>query len=711
MLSRSSLPPRPEELALEIQDLRSRLQEAEETLRAIREGEVDALVVQEDRSDKVYTLKSADRSYLLMIEGMRQGAVSLTSDGRILYCNRGFARLLQRSPENVTGGTLADFVVAESRPLLETLLRRGWTEGGSQGEAVLLAADGTGVPAFLDFSTLALEEGVFTLHLVVADLTEQKRIEALVASEDLTRSMLEQAADAIVVCNEEGVVVCASRAAHELCGDNPMLRPFEAVLPLVYGGSLLQPPGGSEADRRLFSLDPVLSGGRLQGVEVRLDRAGRDLLLSAGPLRDAGQRIGGCVITLTDITERRQAEERLRLLYGEARAANEAKDQFLAALSHELRTPLAPVMAVVSKLEADERLPPDVHDALAMAHRNIGLEARLIDDLLDLTRIARGKLELEPRVTDLRQVLAQAIETCCGGEIAAGRLRVVEELAAPDHRAWVDPSRLAQVFWNLLNNAVKFTPAGGTIHIRSWAEACPGAPPEPGLAFAIADTGIGILPEQLPQIFGAFDQGGEGTTRRFGGLGLGLTISRAIVERHGGSLTADSAGSGQGATFTLRIPVGAAAARAVSAGGAARPEQAAESAGGAGTGAHVLLVEDHADTAQAMADLLSALGHRVTVAGTVAAALDAARAEERIDLVVSDLGLPDGNGQDLMRELAGRYGLRGIALSGYGMEQDVRRSHEAGFARHLTKPVDAETFKSAILQALAGEGPHSRSLP
>jgi PAS domain S-box-containing protein len=559
--------PRPktlEDLTAEIQALHARLWEAEETLRAIGDGEVDALVIRERRGEKVYTLKSADRVYRLMIEGMSQGALTLTAEGRILYSNTGFSQLLKLPLDSVLDNALEDFVAPEHRGLLEASLRQAWVAGRSQEEIALVAADGTRVPVSLAFNTHALEDGVISLHLVVTDLTETKRIDELLASE------------------------------------------------------------------------------------------------------------------------------------GEARAANVAKDQFLANLSHELRTPLAPVMAVVSRLEGDPRLPGDVQESLAMVRRNVELEARLIDDLLDLTRVARGKLALERRVTDLREVVQQAIETCCSSAIAAGRLRIVQDLEAEDHRLWADPSRMAQVLWNLLNNAVKFTPEGGTVSIRSWTETSPETPGGLVLCVQVADTGIGIREDLLPRIFSAFDQGEQGTARRFGGLGLGLTISRAIVEAHGGRLTAASEGSGRGAVFTLRLPVCPDLGEAAGTGPLHRGE--AESTGGPEPELHILLVEDHADTAQAMAALLNALGHRVTLAGSIAEALIAAEHAPPIDLVVSDLGLPDGNGQDLMRELIRRHGLRGIALSGYGMEQDLRKSREAGFERHLIKPVDAEVFKAAIRQ-------------
>ncbi|HEX9671637.1 MAG TPA: ATP-binding protein, partial [Thermoanaerobaculia bacterium] len=311
-------------------------------------------------------------------------------------------------------------------------------------------------------------------------------------------------------------------------------------------------------------------------------------------------------------------------LYQETQRANAAKDQFLATLSHELRTPLTPVLAVVSALEEDGRLPGDVRDRLAMVRRNTELEARLIDDLLDLTRIERGKLDLRREVTDVLPLLAHAVEATRTPEIEAYGLRLVSELAADDHRVWADGPRLSQVFWNLIKNALKFTPAGGTIRVRSSNEGEPGAP-ERWLVVEVADTGIGIEPEVLPRIFDAFEQGQRKITRQFGGLGLGLAISRRIVELHGGSLAAASEGKGKGATFTVRLPVGvpAEAAAAAPAGTAAGVVEKAATPAPARP-LHILLVEDHPDTAAAMADLLRGIGHRVTTAASVEAALAAA---------------------------------------------------------------------------------------
>ncbi|MES1240903.1 MAG: CHASE domain-containing protein [Acidobacteriota bacterium] len=381
----------------------------------------------------------------------------------------------------------------------------------------------------------------------------------------------------------------------------------------------------------------------------------------------------------------------------QAETASDAKDRFMAMLSHELRTPLTPVLAVLARLERAglEALPASVRNGLAVIRRNVELEARLIDDLLDLTRVAQGKLELRRGPADLRQVLDHAIEASAR---PGDGPQVVTEIGDGDLRLRADAPRLTQVFWNLLSNARKFTPPGGTVRVRAWREGG-------DLVAQVSDSGMGIEPELLPQVFDAFQQGQRHDLRRFGGLGLGLAISKSIVELHGGSLSVASDGRGRGSTFTVRLPSGRPASlpetREVAP--APLPPEPAEIR--PEKPLRILLVEDHADTAEAMADLLRATGYQVMVAGSVSegmaladAALQGRRRDDRIDLVLSDIGLPDGSGLDLMSELSQRYGLRGIALTGYGMEEDVARSREAGFSRHLTKPVNLEQLETAIRQ-------------
>jgi two-component system CheB/CheR fusion protein len=508
----------------------------------------------------------------------------------------------------------------------------------------------------------------------------------------MSRAVLDQVAEAVVVCDTAGRIVRASEHAYRLCGESLLLEPFADRFPLAFAA-------GRFPDVAAFLAQP-LAGRRLRGVDASLPAPGggcAEFLLSAGPLRGAEPRILGAVITLTDVTGRKGAEDELRRAKLAAEEASRAKDRFLATLSHELRTPLTPILAVVSALEGDARLPEGIRDRLAMVRRNAELEARLIDDLLDLTRIEHGRLELQLVDCDLGQILDHALQTCAE-ELVARRLQLIEDLEVGPGRLLADPPRLTQVFWNLLKNAIKFTPEGGTIALR--ARRLAAADGGESIQVEVADSGIGIEADELAQIFDAFERGRRESARRTGGLGLGLAISRTLVERHGGRLTAASPGRDRGASFRVELPLARAAPEGITA-----PDPAPEplTAPEPSRPLRILLIEDHADTAAALADLLELMGHRVTVAGSVADALAAAEREAgALDLVVSDLGLPDGSGHDLMRRLAARHGLPGIALSGYGMEEDVLASRAAGFGRHLTKPVSMATLQAAIAEAAAG---------
>jgi two-component system CheB/CheR fusion protein len=689
-------------LAAEIEELRARLVEAEDTLRAISGGEVDALVVDGPRGEQVFTLEGADHSYRIFLEEMHEGAATLNASGVILYCNRRFAEIVGMPLEQVIGGSLFQFAREADHAELDSILRGGLS-GSGKGELELLSR-GEPAPVYLSTSALPMGE-VEAVCLVVTDLALQKRNEQLVADEKLARSILEHASEAIVVCDTEERVVRASLAARRLCSCNAVGERFSQAYKLAGDGPEGQP---------VIPFAEILAGKVVQRIEAALileDGESCRLQVSAGPLLAPDDKVLGCVITLTDVTARRRAELEVERARQEAEGANRAKDHFLATLSHELRTPLTPVLAVVSGLQEDGRLPVDVRAHLAMVRRNVELEARLIDDMLDLTRIARGKLELRREAADLRQILEHALQTA-SGDLLHKRLRLVLDLTREDHAVWADTPRLTQVFWNLFSNAVKFTPAGGAITVRSSREESAAGRQ---LLVEVADTGIGIEPDVLADIFDAFQQGEQTITRRFGGLGLGLAISKAIVELHGGSLTAASDGLGRGAVFSVRLPVGelrpaepaeSRPAAAVASTPVPPPESGASeintanAANAAKAGAlRILLVEDHADTAEAMADLLRDLGHRVTVACCVTEALAAAERHAQdggLDLVVSDLGLPDGTGLDLMAKLRGRYGVRGIALSGYGMEEDVRKSLAAGFERHLTKPINLQALQTAI---------------
>jgi PAS domain S-box-containing protein len=434
--------------------------------------------------------------------------------------------------------------------------------------------------------------------------------------------------------------------------------------------------------RSIATLEPYEVEFRLRDREENY----RWFLVRAQAMRD---ETGGTVKwfgTNTDI-------HALKMAQSEAERASRAKDDFMAALSHELRTPLTPVLMTAAALREDPSLPPAVREQLGMMERNIALEARLIDDLLDLTRIARGKLDFRGQLCDAHSLIGLAIDIL-HDDAQVKEISIRRDFAARHCGLMADPARFQQVIWNLLRNAVKFTPQGGNITVRTRDVDWEGGS---RLHIEVKDSGIGISSAKLEEIFLPFEQGGLTGNHQFGGVGLGLAIARAIVDLHGGHIHAESEGKGRGATFVVEIP-----GAIEPPGGALEPLTpllpnlpSFDVGSRKGVKRRLLLVEDHDPTLQVLSRLLTRAGHQVTPARCLAEALAAAAAHP-VDIVISDLGLPDGTGNELMRRLRDAYGLSGIALSGYGMDEDITRSRESGFVTHLIKPVDFHQLERAL---------------
>jgi signal transduction histidine kinase/ActR/RegA family two-component response regulator len=387
------------------------------------------------------------------------------------------------------------------------------------------------------------------------------------------------------------------------------------------------------------------------------------------------------------MVERRSIEKILQQQKSVVEAANHTKDNFIAMLSHELRTPLTPVITALDTLESGPASMEESRSALAMIRRNVELESQLIDDLLDLTRIAKDKLRLSFEVIDAHRAISNVVEIC-RPEVTLKSLRLRLNLHAGAHHISGDAAKFQQIIWNLLKNAIKFTPENGEIAILS-------ANPAPQvLNIAVRDSGVGIEPDWMERIFDPFEQGNRSVERGFGGLGLGLAISKSLAEAHGGSLVACSDGRNQGSTFTLTMQTVA-----------PRPEVSVPA--GANDALEqrrvlrILLVDDHKDTCDALERLLVRRGHFVSAAHNVKSALETA-AHGRFDLLISDVSLPDGSGIDLMMQLRAVSAIPGIAISGFGNNGDIQRSLQAGFSGHLVKPIKVEKLETAIAHALQG---------
>jgi PAS domain S-box-containing protein len=514
----------------EVEDLRARLAEAEEVLRAIRNGEVDAVVVTGEGGDQVYPLQGTGDVFRQLIETLSEGAATLSADGTILYCNACLAQILGRPLDQVIGASLLEFLLGEDRQALEAILAQARTRP-CRREICLQSSEGTPFPVYLAASRLRGESAEGTFCVVLTDLTEHKRNEQVVADERLARSILDQAAEVIVVCNEQGVIIRASEAAVRFCDGSPLLRPFAEVFPLLADGS------------NPFDLAPVLKGGTLRCVDVFLDRQGQklDLILNAGPLVNGPQILGG-VITLTDITARKLAEEEQQRVSAELRQKNAELERFHYTASHDLRSPAVTFRTFLGFLERDLESGDAARIRSDLAHLDAAAEKMVqrLDDLLHLSRLGRAEAP-HSRFT-LHELAGEAVETLAGVIVERG-VRV--ELVGPDPSLSGDRRRLSEIWQNLVENAVKF--------MGNQPEPCVqiGAEPEGAeTLFYVRDNGIGIEPRFLGRIFDVFDKLDACSE----GSGIGLAVVKRIVESNGGRIRVESAGPGQGACFRFTLP-------------------------------------------------------------------------------------------------------------------------------------------------------------
>ena len=442
----------------------------------------------------------------------------------------------------------------------------------------------------------------------------------------------------------------------------------------------------------LTQIRRVLTGERLETVEIPIesvDHAVHTVLWNSATLFAADGRTPVAAIAQgQDITRRKAAEEELQdLLIREqearrdAESANRAKDEFLAVLSHELRTPLTAILGWVKMLESGRLGAAHAKRGLEVIERNVRTQTRLIEDLLDVSRIIAGKLKLEKAVVDLAAIAQTTVESL--------RPAAQERRVNLDYRQDIslvpfegDAARLQQVVWNLVSNAIKFTPEEGRVDVRLSA-------PNGMAVITVADTGIGIKPEFLPRLFDRFSQEDSSTTRRYTGLGLGLAIVRHIVDLHGGTVEAASEGDGKGATFTVALPLSATVGLPERAPRGGEPIELTRPL----QGVRVLFVEDDEDFRELAAEILQMAGAVVDSAASAAEAVSAYR-RSRPDVMVSDIGLPSEDGYSLIRKIRalekeqGATPVPAIAVTGYAQAEDHARVHEAGYQRHLAKPVE-----------------------
>ncbi|MDI1484199.1 ATP-binding protein [Polyangium sp. y55x31] len=436
------------------------------------------------------------------------------------------------------------------------------------------------------------------------------------------------------------------------------------------------------------------TGQAVTNCELRHERpeGDRHWLVSVHPVHDEASTLLGINVVVQEVTERKRAEQALRESEQALREADRRKDEFLVMLAHELRNPLAPIRTAIQVLDITGGSAPDVVRTREMIQRQVTHMARMIDDLLDVSRVARGKVELRKEPCDLARIVRQVADDY-GPAFQGNGIELLVSL--PDEPVWTcgDHTRLAQVIGNLLHNALKFTDEGG--HVL----ACLVTDPATNSAtIVVEDSGIGMDPAMIPRVFETFSQADSSLDRKRGGLGLGLSLVRSLIALHGGSVEAHSEGPGRGSTFRVRLPLSSAPEHSTG-----QPEPARPASPSREETLRVLVVEDNRDTADILKKLLVLLGYRAEVAYTGPSGLDVGR-RLAPDVVLCDLGLPGMDGYALARALRADPATAGaylIAQTGYGHAEDRRRAREAGFDLHMTKPIDPTELERVLSSVAA----------
>ncbi len=621
-----------------------------------------------------------------IVEFSGDSIITKNLDGIIQTWNKSAEKLFGYSASEIVGRPITTIIPPEGvGEEVEIMQRIRSGHPAARLETIRITKDGRHVPVSVSVSPLRDSDGrVVGASKVLHDISAMVAArEALAEEKELLATTLGSIGDAVISTDAAGVITFLNSVAESVTGWSlleAIAKPLETVFRIV-----------NEETRRTVE-NPVARALR-EGVVVGLAnhtvlirKDGSELPVddSAAPIRNLKGTIVGCVLVFRDISNRRKAEHEAKLMQETLRAMDRRKNDFLAILAHELRNPLAPVSNAVQLMRISENDPAMIEKALATMERQVAQMSRLIDDLLDVARISRGKIDLRRETIELSDVLRSVLDTA---RPTAEKLKLELALALPQEPVWLnaDPVRLTQVFNNLVNNALKYTGEGGRIRITACLDGSE-------VAVSVKDSGAGIPAEQLPMIFDMFTQVDRTLGRSQGGLGIGLSLVKELVEMHGGTVAVRSEGADKGSEFIVRLPVTQADPHHIGMVAAARrtvpvPRQ------------RILVVDDNTDGAESLSELLSIAGHTTKLAFDGAEAVRSAD-EFRPDVVVLDIGLPGFDGYEAarrIRQTAWGEKMFLVALTGWGQEEDRNKSKQAGFDHHLVKPVELNT----LLQLLA----------
>ena len=655
--------------------------------RAHREVQHSSGLLEESnvRTDTVLEeLREAEERTRSVVDHVIDGIITIDERGTITTFNRAAERIFGYTVREVIGQNVKMLMPNPYRAghdgYIESYLRTGKAKIiGIGREVVGRRKDGVNFPMELAIGEFRLRDQRYFTG-IVRDITERKQAEEEVRrAEERMRSVVDHVLDGIITIDEQGDIQSFNQAAERVFGYRAaevLGRNVKLLMPEPYHGehdgylaNYLR-----TAQRKIIGIGREVVGRRRDGTTFPME-------LAVSEFRIGEQRFFTGIVR--DITERKRLEDQLRQRLQDLAEADRQKNDFLAMLGHELRNPLAPMSNALYLMRRAKSDTSMVEEAQCMIERQLQQLVRLVDDLLDLSRIVQGKIDLRRERIRLADAVRRAVETSQPIIDANGHVLDVV-LADSEIHVMGDLIRLAQAISNLLNNAAKYSTRPGRIELRLSREGS-------HAAIAVTDEGEGIPPDLLPRVFDLFVQGEHTLARSQGGLGIGLTLVRRVIEMHNGSVSARSLGKGQGSEFVMRLPVLPDLPRP-----SAPPAAAAERSSGP---RRVLIVDDNVDAANSIAKILGLFGHTVRCAYDGQSALQLA-AEFAPEAIVLDIGLPGMDGYEVARRLRAMDRFRNatlIALTGYGQQDDRERSQQAGFDQHLTKPVDADLLHRVLL--------------
>lgn len=637
--------------------------------------------------------RNIDSLFSRLLDTLPAAAYTCHADGLITYFNQHAVNVWGRAPKlnDASDRFCGSFKlfstdgspIAHDQCWMALALKTGREHNGC--EIIIEQPSGRRITALAHANPIHDESGKLLGAVnVLVDISDRKSADEAQA---LLAAIVDSSDDAIVSKTLEGRVLSWNSGAERIFG----YQAEEMV------GSLITRiiPDDRQHEERMI-LTRLSRGERIEHYEtVRRTKDGRliDVSLTVSPVRDSSGRIIAASKVARDITARKESDRALVALkdklaeqYAELQEADRRKDEFLAVLAHELRSPLAPICNSLHLLRLSEDVAPVVEHVRPIMERQVNNMVRLVDDLLEISRISRGKIELRKEPVDLLTVIGSAVETV-RPLMEAGGHQLAVSLSPKPILLEADPVRIAQVISNLLNNAAKYTPTGGQVWLSAHSEGGQAA-------ISVRDTGVGIPEDMLGHIFDMFAQIERARTDTQGGLGIGLTLAKRLVEMHGGAIEAHSTGLGQGSELIVRLPV----MRTVAETPSRRPYLGKPAL----PSRRILVVDDEVTSAWTLGKLLEAIGQKVSVVHDAAAALVKAR-QERPEVIISDIGMPLTDGYELARSLRQEPELAGtllVALTGYGRDSDKRCAKQAGFDRHLVKPVRLDSLYE-MLAALA----------